>query len=66
MVFFSFGAQSCPTLCDSMDCSPQASLSMSMSKNTRVGCHFLLECVCFFVLRIYLVAPDLSYNMWNL
>ena len=28
--------QSCPTLCDSMDCSPPG-------KDTRVGCHFLLQ-----------------------
>ena len=36
-------AQWCPTLCHPMDCS-QASLSMGFpSKNTRVGCHFLLQ-----------------------
>ena len=33
------------TLCDSLDCSPQAPLSMGFprQKNTRVGCHFLLQ-----------------------
>ena len=31
-----FVAQSCPTLCDSMDCSPPG-------KDTGVGCHFLLQ-----------------------
>ena len=35
--------QSCPTLWDSMDCN-QAPLSMgSAGKNTRVGCHTLLQ-----------------------
>ena len=38
-------AQLCPTLCDSMDCSP---LGFSVrgalqAKNTGVGCHFLLQ-----------------------
>ena len=32
-------AQSHPTLCDSMDCSPWDFLG----KSTRVGCHFLLQ-----------------------
>ena len=37
-------AQSCPTLCDPMDCKHQAPLSMGFSsKNTGVGCHFLLQ-----------------------
>ena len=37
-------AQSCLTLCDPMDCSPQAPLSMdSPGKNTGVGCHALLQ-----------------------
>ena len=35
--------QSCPTLCDPMDCSPQAPLFMdSPGKNTGVGCSFFL------------------------
>ena len=32
--------QSCPTLCDPIDSSPQGS-----GKNTGVGCHFLLQCM---------------------
>ena len=36
--------QSCPTLCDPVDCSPPVPLSMdSPGKNTGVGCHFLLQ-----------------------
>ena len=33
--------QSCPTLCDPMDCSPPR--SSCPGKNTGVGCHFLLQ-----------------------
>ena len=38
-------AQSCPTLCDPMDCSPPGSSvhEDSPGKNTGVGCHFLLQ-----------------------
>ena len=38
-------AQSCPTLCDPMDCSPPGSSihEDSPGKNTRVGCHALLQ-----------------------
>ena len=38
-------AQSCPTLCDPIDCSPLGSSVHvdSPGKNTRVGCHFLLH-----------------------
>ena len=34
-------AQSCPTLCDSVDCNPPGSsvYGDSPGKNTRVGCH---------------------------
>ena len=37
--------QSCPTLCDSMDCSPPDSSvhGDSPGKNTEVGCHALLQ-----------------------
>ena len=37
--------QSCPTLCDPMDCSPPGSsvLGDSPGRNTRVGCHALLQ-----------------------
>ena len=38
-------AQSCPTLCDPIDCSPPGSSvhGDSPDKNTGVGCHFLLQ-----------------------
>ena len=38
-------AQSCPTLCDPMDCSPPGSSihGDSPGKNTKVGCHALLQ-----------------------
>ena len=37
-------AQLCPALCDPTDCSHQTPLSMGFfSKNTRAGCHFLLQ-----------------------
>ena len=38
-------AQSCPTLCDPMDCSPHQLLRPwdSPGKNPGVGCHFLLQ-----------------------
>ena len=38
-------AQSCPTFCDSMDCSPPGSSVHwdSPGKNTGVGCHALLQ-----------------------
>ena len=38
-------AQSCPTLCDPMDCSPPGSSAQadSSGKNTGVGCHALLQ-----------------------
>ena len=37
--------QSCPTLCDPMDCSPPGSSvhGDSLGKKTGVGCHFLLQ-----------------------
>ena len=41
-------AQSCSTLCDSMDYSPSSSSvhGDSPGKNTRVGCHALLQGIC--------------------
>ena len=38
-------AQSPPTLCDSVNCTPPGSLSMTLllGKNTVVRCHFLLQ-----------------------
>ena len=40
-------AQSYPTLCDPMDCSPPGSSfhGDSLGKNTGVGCHFLLQLI---------------------
>ena len=44
---------SCPTLCNPMDCSPPGSLSMGFSsKNTKVGCRFLLQAVRLTVYKI--------------
>ena len=41
--------QSCPTLCNPIDGSPQVPPSLSLldspSKNTGVGCHFHLQCM---------------------
>ena len=38
--------QPCPTLCDPIDGSPPGSCPWdSLGKNTRVGCHFLLQCM---------------------
>ena len=44
-VFMWLVIQSCPTLCDPMDCSPPGSSCSrdSSGKNTGVGCHFLLQ-----------------------
>ena len=38
-------AQSCPTLCDPMDCSPPGSSVQEIfqARITGVGCHFLLQ-----------------------
>ena len=37
-------ALSCLTLCDAMDCSLPAPLSMGLpDRNTQIGCHFLLQ-----------------------
>ena len=57
-------AQSCPTLCDSMACSqPGSSVpGDSPGKNTRVGCHALLQ-------RIFPIQgfkPGLLYCRWIL
>ena len=39
--------QSCPALCDPIDCSPPGSFISWIlpGKNTGVGCHFLLQCM---------------------
>ena len=45
-VQFSLVAQSCPTLCDPMDCSlPGFSVHGILQARTGVGCHFLLQCM---------------------
>ena len=36
-------AQSCPALCDPVDCSPPGSSVPGVSQNTGAGCHFLLQ-----------------------
>ena len=36
--------QSCPTLCDPIDCSPPCPWD-SPGKNNGVGCHFLFQCM---------------------
>ena len=42
--------QSCPTLCDSMDCSlPGSSVCDFPGKNTGVGCHFPLQLLLWWV-----------------
>ena len=41
-----WSCQSCPTLCYPIDVSPPGSHPWdSPGKNTRVGCHFLLQCM---------------------
>ena len=45
-VQFNSVAQSCPTLCNPIDCSPPAFRPWdSPGKNTGLGCHFLLQCM---------------------
>ena len=46
--------QSCPTLCDPMDCSPAGSsvYEDSPGKNTGMGCHFLLFNLHIFSQRV--------------
>ena len=56
--------QSCPTLCDAMDCSPLTSYvhGDSPGKNTGVGCHALLQ-------RIFSTQglnPHLLHPLWVL
>ena len=45
LAVLSLVAQSCPTLCDPMDCSPPGSSvhGDSLSKDTGVGCHALFQ-----------------------
>ena len=50
--------QSCPTLCDSMDCSPPGSSVYGiLGKSTGVGCHFFLQ----IGLRLYIICPWFVY-----
>ena len=37
--------QSCSTLCNPIDSSPPGSTPDSPGKNTRVDCHFILQCM---------------------
>ena len=50
--------QSCPTLCDPMDCSPPGSSIHGIfpGKNSGVGCHFLLQ-------RIFLTQGTNTYHL---
>ena len=56
-------AQSCPTLCDPVDCRPPRLLSPwdSPSKNTGVGCHFLLHrCTTKWFIYTYMYIHSFS------
>ena len=48
LVLYAKSLQSCPTLCDSMDCRPSGSSvhGISLGKNTGVGSHSLLQRIC--------------------
>ena len=50
-------AQSCPILCDPKDCSlPGSSVhGDSPGKNTGLGCHALLVCVCVCIIGVQLI-----------
>ena len=64
MMCVSLVAQSCPTLCDLMDCSPLDSSvhGDSPSKNTGVGCHALLQGT----FPTQELNPGLQYCRWIL
>ena len=52
--------QSCPALCDSMDCGPPGSSvhGILQTKNTGVGCHILLQGIFLTQgLHLYLLGP---------
>ena len=57
-------SQSCPTLCDLMDCSPPGSSvnGDSPGKNTGVGCHAFLQGI----LPTQGLNPDLPHCRWIL
>ena len=57
-------AQSCPTLCDPMDCSPPGSSihGDSPGKNTGVGCHALLQGI----FPTQVLNPGLPHCRWIL
>ena len=44
LLFYMLQLQSCPTLCDPMDCSLPG-FSVHGILQARVGCHFLLQCM---------------------
>ena len=58
LFFFTAAAkslQSCPTLCDPIDGSPPGSpVPGSLQARTRVGCHFLLQCI---KVKVKLLSP---------
>jgi len=68
--------KSCPTICDPMDCSPPSSSvhGDSPSKNTEVGCHFLLHLSSIgnikrmfkFFNRVTLLLHDMVLSLDNL
>ena len=63
--------QSCPILCDPMDCSPPGSSIMgSPDKNTGVGCHFLLQKIFLTqglnpFLLVYCIGRQILYHRAN-
>ena len=60
-------AQSCPTLGDTLDCSPPGSCPWHFpGKNTGVGCHFLLQGIFPEELGSPALQADLSQPNWTL
>ena len=62
-------SQLCPTLCDPLDCNPPGSYvhvhGISPGKNTRVGCHFLLQEI-FPIQELNPYLPCLLHCRWFL
>ena len=67
LVQFSSVAQSCPTLCNPMDCSPLGSSDDgdSPGKNSGVGCHALLERI-FPIQRSNPVLPHCKQILYHM
>ena len=61
------GAQSCQTLCDTMNCSPPGSFvhGNSPGKNTGVGCHTLLQGI-FSTQRLNTGLPHCRWIIYHL